>query len=58
MTVSATTADGRARELSARSSGDTGTTDRSHNKAISRLRTVTMKRLGVPNGQCYTLWLT
>ncbi len=27
-------------------------------KAISRLRTVTMKRPGKPNGQCYTLWLT
>jgi hypothetical protein len=27
-------------------------------KDISRLRTVSMKRPGEPNGQCYTLWLT
>jgi hypothetical protein len=27
-------------------------------KGVSRLRTVTMKRQGEPNGPWYTLWLT
>ena len=58
MTVSATTADGRARELSARSSETRKRRTVRHNKAISRLRTVTMKRPGEPNGQWSTLWLT